>query len=96
MQCYIYRSSIKEGLYVYLAEEGGLDKLPGPVLRQLGAPQFAMSLELLPDTKLGQEDVATVLENLSSQGFHLQMPRDIEQQLASIAHDITLKSTQKP
>ncbi len=85
MQCYIYRSSIKEGLYVYLAEEDGLDNLPEPVLKQLGTPEFSMTLDLHPDRKLVQEDASAVLENLESRGFHVQMPRDIEHQLEAIA-----------
>lgn len=92
MQCYIYRSSIKEGLYVYLADESGLQKLPPAILKQLGTPEYAMSLELDAQKKLGQEDTQTVLDNLAKQGFHLQMPRDIEQQLATIARTATLKS----
>ena len=89
MQCYIYRSSIKEGLYVYIADEDGLDKLPEPVLKQLGTPEFSMTLDLLPDRKLIQEDARAVLENLKTQGFHIQMPRDIEDQLHAIALNAT-------
>lgn len=92
MQCYIYRSSIKEGLYVYLASEDGLDQLPAPVLKQLGTPELSMSLELNPERKLGQEDAKVVLKNLETQGFHVQMPRDIEHQLAAIAQAATFKS----
>ncbi|MFK7857572.1 MAG: YcgL domain-containing protein [Granulosicoccus sp.] len=90
MQCYIYRSSVKDGLYVYLAEEDGLEKLPAPVMKQLGIPEYAMSLELSADRKLGQEDATTVMENLTRQGFHVQMPREIEKQLESIALSATL------
>ena len=89
MQCYIYRSSIKEGLYVYIADEDGLDKLPEPVLKQLGTPEFSMSLDLQPDRKLIQEDARAVIENLKNQGFHIQMPRDIEDQLQAIAQNTT-------
>ena len=85
MQCYIYRSSIKEGLYVYIADEDGLDKLPAPVLKQLGTAEFSMELDLKPDRKLIQENTRTVIENLKNQGFHVQMPRDIEDQLQAIA-----------
>ncbi len=91
MQCYIYRSSIKEGLYVYLAEEDGLEKLPEPVLKQLGTPEYSMTLELHPERKLGQEDASVVLGNLKSQGFHVQMPRDIEKILQSIAQSAQQK-----
>jgi len=85
MQCYIYRSSIKEGLYVYLADEDGLTSLPEPVLKQLGTPEYSMTLDLHPDRKLSQEDAAVVLDNLKAHGFHVQMPRDIEHQLETIA-----------
>jgi len=85
MQCFIYRSSIKEGLYVYLAEEDGLNDLPEPVLKQLGEPELTMTLDLQPERKLIQEDTRVVLENLKTRGFHIQMPRDIEQQLAALA-----------
>lgn len=91
MQCYIYRSSVKEGLYVYLAEENGLEKLPPVVMKQLGEPEFSMILELQADRKLGQEDTQTVMDNLSTQGFHVQMPRDIEHHLKAISKLSTLK-----
>lgn len=78
MRVYIYRSSKKEGLYVYLREHAHLADLPEPVSRQLGDAEFAMEIELTADRKLGQEDSAQVMANLESSGFHLQMPRDIE------------------
>jgi uncharacterized protein len=87
MQCYIYRSSIKEGLYVYLADEDGLTSLPAPVLKQLGTPEFSMTLDLHPDRKMSQEDPVVVLEHLQKDGFHVQMPRDIEHQLETIARN---------
>ncbi|ASJ75989.1 YcgL domain-containing protein [Granulosicoccus antarcticus] len=87
MQCYIYRSSIKDGLYVYLADEDGLERLPEPLRKQLGIPELSMTLDLQPDRKLGQENTQLVLENLESQGFHVQMPRDVEQLLEQIARN---------
>lgn len=95
MQCYIYRSSIKEGLYVYLADEDGLANLPAPVMKQLGTPEFSMSLDLDADRKLVQEDASVVLENLESRGFHVQMPRDIEHQLEAIARTANSTATKK-
>lgn len=95
MQCYIYRSSIKDGLYVYLADEDGLSNLPEPVLKQLGTPEFSMTLDLHPGRKLGKEDAMVVLANLKSQGFHIQMPRDIEDQLEAIANSVTYKQSTK-
>ncbi len=87
MQCYIYRSSIKDGLYVYLKDEDGLENLPAPVKKQLGTPEFAMQIEITPDRKLGQEDARDVIKNLETQGFHIQMPRDIEGIVADISRE---------
>ncbi len=61
-----------------MREPDDLDALPEPVRRQLGRAELAMTLELTPQRKLGQEDAATVLRNLEERGFHVQMPRDIE------------------
>ncbi|MFK7855603.1 MAG: YcgL domain-containing protein [Granulosicoccus sp.] len=91
MQCYIYRSSIKEGLYVYIAEENGLEKLPEPVLKQLGTPEFSMKLDLHDGRKLIQENTLDVIESLKTRGFHIQMPRDIEDQLQAIANNANHK-----
>ena len=102
MKCHVYRSSVKEGLYVYVAApeddagtgEGGaeapaLAALPAPVRRQLGRAELAMTLELTPERTLGQEDVAEVLANLAEHGFHVQMPRDIEPIVERIAREAT-------
>lgn len=78
MQCHVYRSSLRDGLYVWMREPDALDALPEPVRRQLGRAELAMTFELTADRKLGQEDAATVLANLAERGFHVQMPRDIE------------------
>lgn len=87
MQCWIYRGSEREGLYVWVASEDGLDDVPVPVRRQLGRPALAMSIDLQPGQKLGQEDADTVLANLAEHGFHVQMPRDIEADVARAAAD---------
>jgi len=87
MQCFVYRSSKKDGLYVYLAAEDGLEHLPTPVLQQLGEPELAMSIDLSTRTSLGQENLEEVLSNLKRQGFHLQMPKDIEHLLVQAARD---------
>lgn len=85
MQCHIYRSSIKDGLYVWLKDKDGVDALPEPVQKQLGVAEFAMTIELTPTRSLQQEDPEVVLKNLEERGFHIQMPRDIEAIVESIA-----------
>lgn len=89
MQCHIYRSSIKQGLYVWLKDKDGIEALPKPVQKQLGVAEFAMTIELTPTRTLGQEDPEVVLASLEEHGFHLQMPRDIEALVETIARSTT-------
>lgn len=76
MNCYIYRCSRKEDLYIYLAEKDDFSSVPAQVMRGLGITEFAMELELSATTKLVKEDAATVMKNLEDMGFHLQLPSD--------------------
>ena len=76
MNCFIYRCSRKEDLYLYLAEKDDFSRVPAEIMRGLGITEFSMELELSPDKKLAREDVATVMKNLEQKGFHLQLPRD--------------------
>ncbi len=87
MNCYIYRCSRKEDVYLYLAEKDDFSRVPDEIMRALGITEFSMELELTPDRKLAREDTSTVLKNLEDKGFHLQLPRDtsIEAIMARIA-----------
>lgn len=97
VRCHVYRSSVRDGLYVYVAVpddaaagdtaagDPALEELPLPVRRQLGRPELAMTLDLHGNRRLGQEDIHEVLANLAAQGFHVQMPRDIEPIVSAVA-----------
>ncbi len=90
--CYVYRSSVKDGLYVYLSDEDGLNDLPAPVLKQLGDPELAMTLNLATRASLGHEDIAVVRKNLETKGFHIQMPKSIEHLVEKAAHEASKPS----
>ena len=74
MNCFIYRCSRKQDLYIYLGEKDDFSSVPTEILRSLGITEFSIELELTPETKLAKEDVATVISNLEEKGFHLQLP----------------------
>ena len=74
LPCWIYKSPLKDEMYLYLAEEEGFDPVPKPLLERFGKPIFVMELALHEQRKLAREDVAKVMQNLSGQGFHLQLP----------------------
>lgn len=78
MQCFIYRSERKEGLYVYLAKEDNFDCLPTALLNKASPLTLAMELELDSERRLRREDTPTVMTNLTEVGYHVQMPEKIE------------------
>ena len=84
MFCHIYRSKRKVDTYLYLADKDDFSILPEGLLGVFGEPEFSFSFELTTDKKLAKEDTAEVLENLKSQGYHLQLCDDVlvEQMLA--------------
>lgn len=74
MQAYVYKSLRKDDTYVFLAARDDFERLPEPARAPLGRLQFVMELALTPERKLARGDAAVVRENLTSRGFHLQMP----------------------
>ena len=75
MQCAIYKSRKKQDTYLYLAARDDFSRVPEALLKMLGEPVHVMDLDLSPERRLAQEDVADVLRNLREHGWHLQMPR---------------------
>lgn len=74
MQVFVYRSSRKEGAYVYLPQRDEFDAIPQPILQSLGRLTFTLEIDLVPERKLAREDTLTVLDNIAQRGFHLQLP----------------------
>jgi uncharacterized protein YcgL (UPF0745 family) len=91
MNCYIYRCSRKEDLYIYLAEKDDFSVVPGEIMRSLGFTTFVMELELSTEMKLARENAPAVIKNLQEKGFHLQLPKDtsVEAIMARIARGRT-------
>jgi uncharacterized protein YcgL (UPF0745 family) len=84
MFCHIYRSNRKFDTYLYLVDKDDFSIIPADLLQVFGPPEFSFSFNLKPDRKLAREECSEVLENLDSQGYHLQLRDDIlvEQMLA--------------
>lgn len=80
MQCVIYKSLKKQDSYLYLTASNDFSRVPDALLKLLGELVHVMDLDLFPERKLAQEDVADVLRNLRERGWHLQMPRQNEWQ----------------
>jgi uncharacterized protein YcgL (UPF0745 family) len=73
----VYRSDTKTGLYLYLAEDKEISDLPEELIKLIGKYTHAMELDLKTCKKLANENIDTVKTNLTGQGYHVQLPRDI-------------------
>ncbi|WP_428622707.1 YcgL domain-containing protein [Sedimenticola sp.] len=79
--CWIYRSSKKDEMYLYLARQDAFEDVPEPLLKRFGTPMLVMELELHPNRNLAREDVQKVIGNLQRIGYHLQMPPNLVPEL---------------
>ncbi len=70
----IYRARAREYTYLFVRSDFDLAELPEELAKSFDLEVPVMELELSPERKLFQEDVSTVLRNLASQGYHLQLP----------------------
>jgi len=94
MNCYIYRCSAKNDMYVYLKDHDDFSAVPDHIKKSLGTTEYVMEIDIAPDKKLAKENPETVLKNLGEHGFHLQLPsqKSIEEVMTEIANssrDIT-------
>jgi hypothetical protein len=75
MKTFIYKSRKKDELYLYITEKDNFTKVPQALYDSMGKePIFVMELDLSPEKPLARENVETVINNLETQGFHVQMP----------------------
>ncbi len=74
MKCFVYKSNKKADSYIYLNQKDGFEKIPEQLLQLFGEPEFALEFELTNDRKLALADAKQVIQNLSEQGYYLQMP----------------------
>lgn len=81
INCWIYRSSRKPEMYLYLADEDAFDQLPAELMKRFGEPSLVMELALHADRPLAREDVTRVMDSLQNQGYHLQLPPKLDVEL---------------
>ncbi|MCE0492904.1 YcgL domain-containing protein [Vibrio salinus] len=77
MLCSIYRSTRKEGAYLYILKRDDFSQIPDALMSMFGKPVLAMTMNL-DNKKLARVDVQKVKESLSEQGFFLQLPPEPE------------------
>jgi uncharacterized protein YcgL (UPF0745 family) len=78
MQCFVYKSCKRAETYLYVPQKGEFSSVPETLMRLFGAPEFALEFNLTPERKLAVANAKDVIDNLSRQGFYLQMPTENE------------------
>ncbi len=73
-QCWIYKSSRKNEMYLYLPREDDFEDLPEGLMEQFGTPLAVMQLDLHPNRPLSRANVNKVIHSLDTDGYYLQMP----------------------
>jgi len=77
MMCGIYRSDTKIGLYIYLEKDKKIADLPDELIKLIGKYTKVMELDLSTRDKLANENIQAVKNNLTEQGYHVQVPKDL-------------------
>ena len=90
--CSIYRSPRKQGMYLYVPRAKGVSELPEALLKLFGKPEHAMDMVLTEERKLAREDIHKVLENLQTQGFHLQMSSQQEDWIVHLPDELLTRN----
>lgn len=74
MECFIYKASRKDALYLYVCRKDDFSEVPEVLLKSMGEPVYVMPLALTPDRTLARENPVEVRKNLIDKGFHVQLP----------------------
>jgi uncharacterized protein YcgL (UPF0745 family) len=73
MLCSIYKSSKKEGTYLYIPKKDDFSQVPDALMQMFGKPSFVMVIKM-DGRKLAQVNIDKVRESLNTDGFFLQVP----------------------
>lgn len=74
MRCWIYKSTRRDEMYLYVKEEDNFEEVPDALLARLGRLEFVLELELHEERKLARAEAADVMRSLRERGWFLQMP----------------------
>ncbi len=74
MNCFVYRSNHKAGMYLYLVEKDNFENVPESLLKLLGDVDFSFEFDLSKDRKLVKAEAIEVVRIMQENGYFLQMP----------------------
>ena len=81
--CVIYKTRVKQGLYLYVREKDQFKDVPDALMTQFGRPELVMVLPFSGNKSPAKIDKATLIKTLEEQGYYLQLPPKEENFLES-------------
>lgn len=82
MLCAVYKSVKKDGAYLYVRKRDDFGAVPEVLLQSFGAPVLVTLINLAGREHLANADIVKVRQQLTEQGFYLQLPPPPEDLLA--------------
>lgn len=70
----VYASRARPDTYLFVPADADLEAVPEALLSRLQPLRNALELEMDQSTRLAQADPATVVAQLRSEGYYLQLP----------------------
>jgi uncharacterized protein len=82
MLCAVYKSVNKDSTYLYVKQRDDFSAVPPALLKTFGTPVLVSVINLAKRQHLALADIDKVRQQLTQQGFYLQIPPPIENLLA--------------
>lgn len=74
INCHVYRSKRKRGMYIYLTKKDNFDIIPAELKKRIGTLEYSFEFDLSEARKLTRYNTKEVMQQLQETGFFLQMP----------------------
>ena len=74
MNCFVYRSEKRSGMYLYLRTKDDFSCVPDSLLELMGETNFSFEFDLSEERKLVKLEAEEVIRVMSENGYFLQMP----------------------
>ena len=81
----IYRSPLKDEMYLYVAKADLLARVPEQLLTIFGKPHLVTTMLLKADKKLARVKAEDVYNGLVEKGYYLQMPPPMSNEMRELA-----------
>lgn len=74
MLCVVYKSPKMDQTYLYVLRRDDFSAVPEALLKTFGKPMLVTLINLATKSKLAHADIDKVRQQLTEQGFYLQLP----------------------